>query len=215
MYLLADEDMSMDAIRAMIAHDHPMVSAGMLILETARHLCADLAPDMLVIEMTIADEMTLPLTEREEPALPRPQVFVLRGSHTGTYVFGLSSTGSDSMPTEQEALHLIAETLQAGLHSKADVPNDWRLTQPSAQQLEPGLELPPELTVRELEVLRLLTVGKTNQAMSRQLGVTERTIEYHLSNIYKKLRVRRRSEAMAWASRAGLVEVQMRVREEL
>jgi two-component system, NarL family, response regulator LiaR len=204
----------MDAIRAMIAHDHPMVSAGTLILETARHLCADLAPDMLFIEMIIADEMILPLTERGEPALARPQVFVLRGSHTGTYVFGLLSNGSDSVPTEQGALHLIAETLQAGLHSQADVPSGRRLAQPYAQQLEPGLALPPDLTVRELEVLRLLTAGKTNQAMSQQLGITERTIEYHLSNIYKKLRVRRRSEAIAWASRAGLVEAYVRVGEE-
>ena len=61
----------------------------------------------------------------------------------------------------------------------------------------------PSLTMREIEVLRSLSTGGTDRAMGEQLGVSERTIQYHLSNIYKKLGVKRRSEAIAWVLKAG------------
>ncbi len=176
----------MDTLRAVITHDHPVVGAGILILETARHLCADLAPDMLLIEMTLADEITPPLAEQTETAMSRPQVFVLRTKHN--------------------ALQLIAETIQAGLDGDTDRRSHRIVVQVPPQQLEGRQALTPDLTAREVEILRQLTAGKTNQAMSQHLGITERTVEFHLSNIYKKLEVKRRSEAIAWARRAGLVE---------
>ena len=196
----------MDTLRAVITHDHPVVGAGILILETARHLCADLAPDMLLIEMTLADEITPPLAEQTETAMSRPQVFVLRGHHTGAYVFGLLPGGSAIAPTKHNALQLIAETIQAGLDGDADRRSHRIVVQVPPQQLEGRQALTPDLTAREVEILRQLTAGKTNQAMSQHLGITERTVEFHLSNIYKKLEVKRRSEAIAWARRAGLVE---------
>src|SRR5581483_11274574 len=63
-----------------------------------------------------------------------------------------------------------------------------------------------ELTKREQEILRLLTQGLTNQEMADQLGLAERTVRFHLRNIYAKLNVRRRSGAVAWALRNGYGE---------
>ena len=63
-----------------------------------------------------------------------------------------------------------------------------------------------ELTKREQEILRLLTQGLTNQEIADQLGLAERTVRFHLRNIYAKLNVRRRSGAVAWALRNGYGE---------
>ena len=61
------------------------------------------------------------------------------------------------------------------------------------------------LTKRELEVLRQVAAGRSNKAVARDLALSNRTIERHLSNIFDKLAVSSRSAATAFAYRNGLV----------
>jgi DNA-binding CsgD family transcriptional regulator len=62
------------------------------------------------------------------------------------------------------------------------------------------------LSARELEVLRLVASGKTNKQIGRELFVSEKTVDRHVSNIFAKLDVPSRAAATAWAYRHGLVE---------
>jgi DNA-binding NarL/FixJ family response regulator len=55
------------------------------------------------------------------------------------------------------------------------------------------------LTIRELEVLRLIAGGKTNKGIARHLSLSERTIDRHVSNILTKLNVPSRAAAIAYA----------------
>ena len=61
------------------------------------------------------------------------------------------------------------------------------------------------LTRREVEILRLVAEGKSNADVARQLWVTEQTVKFHLSNVYRKLDVSNRTEASRWAQIRGLV----------
>ena len=61
------------------------------------------------------------------------------------------------------------------------------------------------LTRRELEILQLVAEGHSNAAMGRKLWVTEQTVKFHLSNIYRKLGVRNRTAAARWASLHGVL----------
>ena len=61
------------------------------------------------------------------------------------------------------------------------------------------------LTKRELEILRLVGEGHSNGDMARMLWVTEQTIKFHLSNIYRKLNVSNRTEASRWAQLNNLL----------
>jgi DNA-binding CsgD family transcriptional regulator len=65
-----------------------------------------------------------------------------------------------------------------------------------------------ELTRRELEILRLVAEGHSNSQMARMLWVTEQTVKFHLSNIYRKLEVANRTEASRWAQVHGLLPAQ-------
>jgi DNA-binding CsgD family transcriptional regulator len=65
---------------------------------------------------------------------------------------------------------------------------------------------PGGLTRRELEVLRLVSRGKTNRAVAATLWVTDQTVKFHLSNVYRKLGVRNRFEAARWAWENGLLD---------
>jgi DNA-binding NarL/FixJ family response regulator len=61
------------------------------------------------------------------------------------------------------------------------------------------------LTRREREILALVAEGHSNRELARMLWVTEQTVKFHLSNIYRKLDVANRTEASRWAHRNGLL----------
>ena len=65
-----------------------------------------------------------------------------------------------------------------------------------------------ELTKRELEILRLVAEGHSNSQLAKMLWVTEQTVKFHLSNIYRKLDVANRTEASRWAQLNGLLPAQ-------
>jgi DNA-binding NarL/FixJ family response regulator len=63
-----------------------------------------------------------------------------------------------------------------------------------------------DLTRRELEILRLVAQGHSNGELATMLWITEQTIKFHLSNIYRKLDVGNRTEASRWAQVHGLLD---------
>jgi DNA-binding CsgD family transcriptional regulator len=65
---------------------------------------------------------------------------------------------------------------------------------------------PGGLTRREVEVLRLVASGESNRAVARLLWVTDETVKFHLSNVYRRLSVRNRAEASEWARAQGLLD---------
>ena len=67
-------------------------------------------------------------------------------------------------------------------------------------------ERPAGLTPRELQVLRLVAVGKSNKQISAALVISEHTVARHLQNIFAKLNVSSRTAASAFAFAHGLVE---------
>jgi DNA-binding NarL/FixJ family response regulator len=73
-----------------------------------------------------------------------------------------------------------------------------------AAAVESGATL-RELTRRELEILTLMAGGRTNAQLARALWVTEQTVKFHLSNVYRKLGVANRTEASHWAHAHGLL----------
>jgi DNA-binding NarL/FixJ family response regulator len=75
-------------------------------------------------------------------------------------------------------------------------------TAPMAQESK---EPAADLTRRELEILKLVAEGHSNSQLARMLWVTEQTVKFHLSNIYRKLNVANRTEASRWAQLNGLL----------
>jgi DNA-binding NarL/FixJ family response regulator len=62
------------------------------------------------------------------------------------------------------------------------------------------------LTEREMAVLKAVAAGLSNQAVAKHLWVTDHTVKFHLTNIFRKLQVSNRTEAARWAQQRGLVE---------
>ena len=62
-----------------------------------------------------------------------------------------------------------------------------------------------DLTSRELEILQLVLAGHTNKAIASEMNISEKTVEFHLDNIYTKIGVRTRVMAGIWALQHGIV----------
>jgi DNA-binding NarL/FixJ family response regulator len=75
--------------------------------------------------------------------------------------------------------------------------------EPSSGSGEPG---PSLLTARELEILRLAAEGASNPEVARRLWITEQTVKFHLTNVFRKLGVSSRADAARWARAHGVVD---------
>ena len=116
-------------------------------------------------------------------------------------LFGAGVSAAVSKATSPAALAtLIRETLDGRvLHPyKPASPGQGSVPNPSAEE--------SVLSARELEVLRLVAAGSTNGEIARELWVTEQTVKFHLSNIYRKLDVGNRTEASRYAHVNGLLK---------
>jgi|tagenome__1003787_1003787.scaffolds.fasta_scaffold20971045_2 DNA-binding NarL/FixJ family response regulator len=77
-----------------------------------------------------------------------------------------------------------------------------------------GVAERPLLTRRELEILRLVAEGRTNRDVAELLWVSDQTVKFHLANVYRKLGVKTRAEAVEWARKndvAGVVAAEDRL----
>ena len=74
-----------------------------------------------------------------------------------------------------------------------------------AGETSPERDDSPRLTRREVEILQLVAEGHSNAQLAKMLWVTEQTVKFHLSNIYRKLDVANRTEASRWAQLHGLL----------
>jgi len=84
------------------------------------------------------------------------------------------------------------------------------MAEPRPKDVEPATDL----TRRELEILRLVAEGHSNAGLAKMLWVTEQTVKFHLSNIYRKLDVSNRTEASRWAQLHGILSDGPQTRSE-
>ena len=135
-------------------------------------------------------------------------------------VFGLLESGATGYVLKDEALETLVSAVRAAARGETWLsPSVARQVvsraigeAPSPREQDFGelsraVRASTSLTPREVEVLRLLAQGLDNEAIAQRLVVTKRTVQNHVSNIYGKLEVTSRTEAMLYAIRHELVQV--------
>lgn len=104
-----------------------------------------------------------------------------------------------NQPTTAKGVRQYAQKLIEAFPT--DVPQPFEEAVPTAHQLV------EQLTARELEVLQLIAIGDSNQVIADKLVITVRTVKKHTSNIYAKLNVSSRTQAVAYAREIGLLPI--------
>jgi DNA-binding NarL/FixJ family response regulator len=165
-------------------------------------------PDLLITELegNSGDLSGLVLIERARSAVPNVRPIVL-SMHQDTEVIdsALAAGASAYVVKTAHPEDLASAVRQAFSHSVYLA--GWRpaASQPVSKKAAAGDS--PGLTRRELEILRLVAEGHSNAQLARMLWVTEQTVKFHLSNVYRKLDVANRTEASRWAQVNGLLEM--------
>jgi DNA-binding NarL/FixJ family response regulator len=164
----------------------------------------DAAPDVMLIDDLDHSELALDLIRRVKAELPATAIIVLTmGKDTDWLdaVFEAGAVGAISKATHPAALAtLVRETVSGHI-----VHRYKELAQTGERPAHAAAGEDSALTGRELEVLRLVAAGSTNGEIARALWVTEQTVKFHLSNVYRKLDVGNRTEASHYAHVNGLV----------
>jgi DNA-binding NarL/FixJ family response regulator len=201
--------------RVLIADDHPLV------LEGIRRALDDV-DDMEVVAEARTGSQVLPLIGRTSPDLVlldirMPQLDglacldLIQQRHPGLKVIVLSAY-SDRDHIES-ALRRGATAYVVKSVNPLDLPSALRqaIDGTVVHVLGAGEDLEADaedvgLTKRELAMLKALARGLSNQAIGKELWVTEQTVKFHLRNVYRKLGVSSRTEAARFAYEHGLVE---------
>jgi DNA-binding NarL/FixJ family response regulator len=171
-------------------------------------MCQELEPDVILmdINMPVMDGVTA--TSQVQNLLPDAKVLILTVHADDVHVFrGIKAgaTGYLLKDCTPEDLARAIKTVHAGDTIMApEIARKMLLAFEEADQ-EPSA---PSLTYRELEVVNALARGRGNKQIARDLAISEKTVRNHVSNIYKKLHVYDRTQAVLYAIREGLIEAE-------
>lgn len=213
-----------EKIRILICDDHSVVRRGLCSLieiksemelageaadgiEAVR-MARELKPDVIIMDLIMPGQDGISATAEIKKENPDAKILVLTSFSEDNNVFPAIKAGAlgyllkDSSPDElMQAIHDVYRG-ESSLHPAIARKVIDELLQPP--------DLPPTedpLTEREVEVLRHVAQGNSNQEIARELNIKEGTVRIHVGNILGKLQLANRTQAALYALREGLVKL--------
>jgi DNA-binding NarL/FixJ family response regulator len=216
-----------EPIRVVLADDHAVVRKGIrefleedgdiiVVAEAgdgaqAVALVAELQPDIAVLDIQMPVLTGIEATRRIRAEQPGVKVLVLTAYDDDPYVFALLQAGAHGYLLKTADSSQLVRAVRAV--QRGETALDPSVTRRMVQQLASGRPagapgVMEALTERELEVLRLAARGLTNKAIGLALGISDRTVQGHLANLYAKMHVGSRTEAVTEALRQGWIVIE-------
>jgi DNA-binding NarL/FixJ family response regulator len=197
----------MSKVRILLADDHAVVRAGIRnALEELANLeivgevgdgpalfeaVAQMQPDCLLIDVTMPDFEPVAAIRQIRARYPEMRILVVSAYDDDVYVHGLLGAGVDGYHLKDQPLSDLRLAVQRVLAGER-----W-VSSPLVDKLVGSTDVSlPSLTARQCEVLRLLQQGLDNQTIARRLGLSVKTVENHLTRLYRQLGVQSRLEAV-------------------
>jgi len=206
-------------IRVMIVDDHLMVRDGLRVFlsvyedikvvaeaddgEQAVALCRGVMPDVVLMDLLMPNMDGFEATRRIRSEDESIQVIALTSFAEKELVEKAFRAGAISYLLKDVHSEKLAETIREAKRGRSTI--DSAAAQALVASAENVPPLRDELTRREREILVLLTEGKTNREIAKQLSLSEGTVRFHVSNILSKLDVNNRTEAVSLALQQGLI----------
>lgn len=207
-------------IRVLIVDDHPVVRTGIRnMLEPAMgihvvgeastgsealQMIESLQPNVVLLDMKLPDMSGIDVIKQIYEAKSSSRVLGLSSYDDREFISQLLNYGASGYLLKEEVPEYIIEAVRGVAHGQAG----WVSRKVAAllsQILLKGKEDGTALTTRELEVLRLVVDGKTNDQIGVSLGISVKTVENHLHAIFRKMGVISRVEAAVMAVRESLL----------
>jgi DNA-binding NarL/FixJ family response regulator len=214
-------------IKVVIVDDHPMFRAGAVAslkseadfevvgeaanAPDALELISDHKPDVVLTDIRLDGPVNgIELSRRVRSKHPDVRLVVLTNYSNEPYIRAMMNVGveaymlKDTKPREViDSLRMVVDGQTIYSSPVTQVIMRGYLNGPQQN----GSKADTQITSKEAEVLQLLARGEPNRRIAELLNVTVSGVQFHLTNIYGKLRVKSRSEAIVEAARQGLVVI--------
>ena len=210
-------------VRVLVVDDHPLYREGLAMAisvmadktvvgeagtgEDAVAMVAELDPDVVVMDLHMPDVNGVEATRRITEQHPRTAVLVLTMLENDESVFSAMRAGAKGYLLKGADGAEIGRALDGVANGEivfssgiAQRVLGYFTSAPSRSEVAPF----PQLTEREREILDLVARGLTNAAIAQRLFLSDKTVRNHVSNVFTKLHVAGRAEAVARARDAGL-----------
>ena len=165
------------------------------------NLCEQHRPDIALMDVVMPVMDGIEATKVLHERLPQVKILVLSSFQDHESVYAMLRNGAVGYITKDSLTEDLAETIRATFQGKMVF----------SSEVGTHLVAPPQpiedfhLTDRELEVLVHLAEGLTNQQTAQKLSISTSTLKFHMGNIYQKLGVQTRSEALVFAAKNNLI----------
>jgi len=215
------------SISVLLVEDHQIVREGTRQLLELHHdmqivgeasdgleavsLAGVIQPDVIVMDVRLPKLNGVEATRAITTRYPRIKVLILSAYEDDSYVFPLLDAGASgyllktSSSTELASAIRLVFAGQMALSPRISAKIVNRLGGRQAYRNE---DMPRGLTEREMDVLKAAAHGKSNKDIALNLGITAQTVQVHLRNIFVKLDVNSRSEAVAHAIKHGWITLE-------
>jgi len=212
-----------DPITVMIVDDHEMVRRGACSYleaqsdisvvaqagsgEEAVKLAQEFIPDVVLMDLVMPGMDGVEATRRVKNASPRTQIIILTSFHQDEYIFPALQAGAISFLLKDVKATELLEAIRRAARGEATLhPRIAARVIKTFRSLETEEATPfTSLTERELEVLKLIAKGYSNDKIAEQLVISVGTVKGHVSNILSKLHLVDRTQAAAYAWQEGIV----------
>ena len=215
----------MEKIRLLIADDHPAFREGLALLlqgeedlecvatsadgiEAVR-LAKELQPDVAIIDVSMPNLNGIQAARQIRATCPATAILMISAFDYESYVLASLQAGATGYMLKDRPLRELVSAIR--LVSSGDSVLDLKATNTILQFLNSsgdGSAIDFEhLLPRELEVVKLIAKGMNNKDIAEHLFISERTVQTHLVNIFRKLKVNSRTQAVIYALRKGWVTI--------
>jgi NarL family two-component system response regulator LiaR len=213
-----------EPITVLIVDDHAVVRHGIRALLEAEGgfavvgdvgsggeavlLAADLAPDVVLMDLVMPGLDGVEATRLLKQRSPCSQVIVLTSYHEDEHIFPAIRAGALSYLLKGVGLEDLADAVRKAARGEAVLHPHVaaRLVQELHGASREHAQLYATLSEREREVLRLIANGLSNAQIAAQLVISERTVKSHVNNILSKLHIVDRTQAAIYAWREGFMD---------
>lgn len=215
-----------DTISLLITDDHILVRQGIQAFlelqpdlsvigeansgEEAVRMAMELAPDVVLMDLVMPGIGGVEATRQVKQVSPHSQVIVLTSYHEDEYIFPALRAGALSYVLKDIGPEALADTVRKAARGESVL--HPRVAARVVQELRGARRDTPnlftDLSERELEVLRLIAVGRSNADIAATLVISEKTVKGHVSNILGKLHMLDRTQAAVMAWQQGLMKRQ-------